>query len=71
MPIYEYRCLDCGSHFEILCKAEEKQDSPVCPWCGSATSEGIFAGFGVLGGKRTAGNTGCSGCKGGKCSSCH
>ncbi|PID73549.1 MAG: transcriptional regulator [Desulfobacterales bacterium] len=35
MPIYEFKCNDCGKEFEqIICGADE--DSPSCPECGAA-----------------------------------
>jgi len=36
MPIYEYRCRDCGSEFEVLVRADEK---PVCSACGKRRLE--------------------------------
>jgi len=33
MPIYEYRCRDCGHEFEYLLRGSEK---PSCPSCGKA-----------------------------------
>jgi putative FmdB family regulatory protein len=32
MPIYDYRCSDCGNHFELLVMSAT---TPVCPICGS------------------------------------
>jgi len=32
MPIYEYRCEDCGTKFEKLVR--RATDEPVCPSCG-------------------------------------
>ena len=31
MPIYEYRCQQCGHQFEWLVRSDEK---PACPSCG-------------------------------------
>ena len=36
MPIYEYRCLDCGETVEILQRADE----PAPPRCGGHCAEG-------------------------------
>lgn len=33
MPLYEYKCLDCGSEFEELVRADQEQVT--CPNCGS------------------------------------
>jgi len=34
MPIYEYRCDDCGTKFEKLVRRAEDAASLVCPSCG-------------------------------------
>lgn len=36
MPIYDYRCIDCGHEAELLIKVNA---TPVCPKCGSQTME--------------------------------
>ena len=46
MPIYEYRCKDCGKPFELQQKMEER-GTGVCPSCGSAKVEKLFSVFGV------------------------
>jgi putative FmdB family regulatory protein len=33
MPIYEYRCLDCGKKFEVLHVSAEEVHSPGCKYC--------------------------------------
>lgn len=33
MPIYEYRCLDCGKKFEILHLSAEEVHLPECKYC--------------------------------------
>lgn len=33
MPIYEYKCLDCGKQFELMQKFTEESPE-VCPDCG-------------------------------------
>ncbi len=32
MPIYEYACMSCESHFEELVRSDE---TPACPSCGT------------------------------------
>lgn len=32
MPIYEFKCEECGNSFEIFINLDEK---PICPKCGS------------------------------------
>jgi len=34
MPIYEYRCEDCGSKFEKLVRRAADADALECPSCG-------------------------------------
>ncbi len=33
MPIYEYRCTDCGKKFEVLHLSAEEVHSPECKFC--------------------------------------
>ena len=33
MPIYEYQCLSCSKHFQILVMGGDREDPPVCPEC--------------------------------------
>ncbi len=35
MPIYEYRCKECGAEFEKMVRLSEADRSPLCPECGS------------------------------------
>jgi len=35
MPIYEFRCEDCGEEFEELIKSKTEVDSISCKKCGS------------------------------------
>jgi len=34
MPIYEYKCQDCGSRFEKLMRRSSDVDALECPSCG-------------------------------------
>jgi putative FmdB family regulatory protein len=36
MPIYDYRCTDCGSTYDIYHKTREVIEDVVCPSCHSA-----------------------------------
>lgn len=44
MPIYEYRCSECGQQFELLVNAS---DTPCCPSCDSAQIEKQLSVFAV------------------------
>lgn len=42
MPIYEYKCKECGETFEVLVRSTEK---PACPQCGSKSLRKLVSGF--------------------------
>ena len=45
MPLYEYKCLGCGNHFELLIlKASQ---TIACPSCSSASVERLLSAFAV------------------------
>ncbi len=73
MPLYEYLCQDCGSHFDAL-RSIKDADAPIhCKKCqGEHTSRQLSVFFAQSGGKVVAGNSGggCAGCGGGSCASC-
>jgi len=35
MPLYEYRCAQCGRRFEVLQRVGADHDGVACPQCGS------------------------------------
>ena len=52
MPIYEYKCRDCGHVFSKLWRsmqAAEQGNYPFCPQCGSDATERIVSQVAVLG----------------------
>jgi len=64
MPLYEYECQDCRSHFELLVR---EQTVLACPSCQSADVEkqlSVFAVGGNGGGvpARSSAATGCGSC---------
>ena len=78
MPIYEYRCEQCGHDFEELVFGDAK---PPCPACGSDRTSKLMsacrhtAGHNPGGYQGTTvpaprGGGGCSGCPGGSCATC-
>jgi putative FmdB family regulatory protein len=66
MPIYEYVCMACESHFEELQRLEAAD--PACPDCGSAKTKrqlSVFAAHGTAEQPSFGGTRG--GCCGGGC----
>lgn len=78
MPIYDYRCTDCSSTYDVLHMGKEVQEDVVCPSCGSHNHQRLigtpnFAMSAKTGGTSTLSSTpsSCSadggGCCGGSC----
>jgi putative FmdB family regulatory protein len=44
MPLFEYRCLSCDSHFELLIRGAM---TPACPSCGGTSLERLLSMFAV------------------------
>ena len=66
MPIYEFVCMECESHFEELMRLEDAD--PSCPDCGSARTNrqlSVFAAHGTAEQPSFGGSGG--GCCGGSC----
>lgn len=52
MPLYEYRCKDCGQVFEKMVRWSEAERSPCCPNCQSLDTQkkmSQVAAFGTSG----------------------
>jgi len=47
MPVYEYRCVDCGECFDCVERMSEHTDEQQrrCPKCGGANVEQQFTPF--------------------------
>jgi putative FmdB family regulatory protein len=59
VPIYEYRCKDCGEQVEILIRSRMNA-APACPNCGSTLLERLLSAPYVMTGEgRPAGRTCC------------
>jgi putative FmdB family regulatory protein len=68
MPVYEYVCMKCESHFEELVRGDQEVS---CPDCGATNVARQLSTFATIG---TAGQTGAfsgSGCCGGSCGCGH
>ena len=55
MPIYEYRCQDCGRKFEKFLRSSSNEDAVECPHCHSTRVHKGFSTFG-MGGFSTRGS---------------
>jgi putative FmdB family regulatory protein len=44
MPLYEYKCADCGTRFEVLMR---EGVTPVCPGCRGDRAEKQLSAFAV------------------------
>ena len=73
MPIYEYVCMQCESHFEELVRLGE--DATSCPDCGAANVRRQLSVFAMHGGgereQPSFGGAGAGGCCGGSCGCGH
>jgi len=56
MPIYEYRCTECGHVMEMLEKPGAAGQHK-CDMCGSSRMEKVFSTFGVGAGAKSSGGS--------------
>ncbi len=82
MPIFEYKCDDCGGEFEEL--VFDQNETPECPKCGSKKTAKLMSccrfksGGGADAGasedssssSSSSSSSACSTCSGGSCSTC-
>jgi len=45
MPIFEYKCTDCDTKFEVLHKSSVNQSEVSCPKCNSTKNKKLFSSF--------------------------
>jgi len=45
MPIYEYRCRECGGEFETILFRQEDERDISCPECGRKYPERLMSAF--------------------------
>jgi putative FmdB family regulatory protein len=67
MPIYEFVCMQCESHYEELVAMGQGAD---CPDCGSANVRKQFSVVAAHGVESRPSLGGGGGCCGGSCGSC-
>lgn len=73
MPIYEFKCEECGREFEELILGSSKEVT--CPGCSSTKCTKKMSAFAFKSGATFVGTgkkagTSCSGCTSSSCSSC-
>jgi len=65
MPVFEYRCEDCGTKFEKLVRGNG--DAVRCPSCGEAHVKTELSTFATHSGKSRQSDSGLPPCAGGMC----
>lgn len=74
MPLFEYSCLSCGRHVELLVGVGSGNGSVECPHCGGKRMKKLFSKFGVRSkgsdGATTSVGSACGGCTASDCSTC-
>lgn len=69
MPIYDYRCNDCGKTYDVFHKVREVAEDVVCPSCGSVQSTRLIGApsFSMTGKGRTSSFGDAPACADGSC----
>ena len=49
MPIFEYKCKQCNSKFEVLHKSSLNQEEVSCPSCNSKENQKLLSSFSATG----------------------
>lgn len=55
MPVYEYRCEQCGARFDKLVPMSQAQAEQQCPSCGAERARKLMSSFAATGGSSKAG----------------
>ncbi len=71
MPIYEYVCMECESHFEELVRNGEEPDCPDCSSANVRRQLSVFAMHGGTAEQPSFRSSGGGGCCGGSCGCGH
>lgn len=74
MPVFDYRCSECDSTYDIYHKAKEVTEDILCPHCGSAKYKKLISASSIsMGGRMSSSSSSepsCDsggGCCGGSC----
>lgn len=49
MPLYEFKCSECGHHFDIFRPVDQRNDHGGCPECGQANCTRFYRPLNVIG----------------------
>jgi putative FmdB family regulatory protein len=71
VPIYEYVCMECESHFEELVRGDRQVACPDCSATNVSRQFSTFAVHGVVKQPSHSGGGGGGGCCGGSCGCGH
>lgn len=55
MPLYEYRCPECGTRFEEIRALRQADEEVECPVCGSGAPRRQLSSFATASGGRSPG----------------
>ena len=68
MPTYDYRCVECGTTYEVFHKVREVEEDVVCTSCGSMKHQRLISAPRVsMGSAPDAPPCGDGSCCGGSC----
>jgi putative FmdB family regulatory protein len=77
MPLYEYRCENCHTRFEVLRSFSQADGQVACPACAQTGARRLISTFAAV--SKSEGSSrlvtgsqpgGCGSCAGGHCASC-
>jgi len=66
MPIFEYKCNDCGKKFDVLHKSSSNLEEVICPDCQSKSNKKLLSSFSASMGSSSSFDGGSS-CSDGSC----
>jgi putative FmdB family regulatory protein len=64
MPVFEYKCKECSTKYEVLHKSNEKQEDITCPKCNSTKHIKLISSFSA---NVSGSPDSCDGCSEGSC----
>ncbi|MCL4544751.1 MAG: zinc ribbon domain-containing protein [Chloroflexi bacterium] len=60
MPLYDYRCPECGARFEQFVRLSEAGAPVACPQCGAPKATKQLSTFAVVGGGGSSKSVACA-----------